>query len=46
MANESNAQIIVVNMLKFFQRTKNERIRTELADRITTMASQYSPSPI
>ncbi|KAH0787252.1 Adaptin N terminal region family protein [Histomonas meleagridis] len=46
MACESNAQIIVVNMLKFFQRTKNERVRTELADRITSIASQFSPSPL
>jgi AP-4 complex subunit epsilon-1 len=46
MANENNAQIIVINMVKFFQRTRNERIRTELADRITTIASQYSPSPL
>ena len=46
MANENNAQIIVVNMLKFFQRTKNERVRIELADRITSIASSYSPSPI
>ena len=46
MACEGNAQIIIINMLKFFQRTKNERIRTELADRITSIASQYSPSPL
>lgn len=46
MANENNAQIIVINMLKFFQRTKNERVRTELADRITSIASQYAPSPL
>ncbi|OHS93347.1 Adaptin N terminal region family protein [Tritrichomonas foetus] len=46
MANENNAQIIVVNMLKFFQRTKNERVRIELADRITSIASNYSPSPL
>ena len=46
MANENNAQIIVINMLKFFQKTKNERVRTELADRITTIASEYSPSPL
>jgi AP-4 complex subunit epsilon-1 len=46
MADENNTQIIVINMLRFFQRTKNERIRTELADRITTIASQFSPSPI
>jgi AP-4 complex subunit epsilon-1 len=38
MANKSNAQIIVVNTLKFFQRTKNERIRTELADGIAVFA--------
>jgi AP-4 complex subunit epsilon-1 len=46
MANEANAQIIVINMLKFFQRAKNERVRTELADRTTTIAAQYSPSPL
>ncbi|KAK8860288.1 hypothetical protein M9Y10_011952 [Tritrichomonas musculus] len=46
MANESNSQIIIVNMLKFFQKTKNENIRIELADRITSIASKYSPSPI
>ena len=46
MANENNAQIIVINMLKFFQKTKNERVRTELADRITSIASEYSPSPL
>ena len=46
MANESNAQIIVINMLKFFQKTKNERVRVELADRITSIASEYSPSPL
>lgn len=46
MANESNAQIIIVNMLKFSQKTKNENIRVELADRITDIASKYSPSPI
>lgn len=46
MANESNSQIIIVNMLKFFQKTKNESIRIELADRITSIASKYSQSPI
>ncbi|KAK8860176.1 hypothetical protein M9Y10_011840 [Tritrichomonas musculus] len=46
MANENNAQIIIINMLKFFQKTKNERIRIELADRITSIASNFSPSPI
>jgi len=46
MANEGNAQIIVLNMLRFFQRTKNERVRIELADRITSIASRFSPSPL
>ena len=46
MANENNSQIIIVNMLKFFQKTKNEAIRIELADRITSIASVYSPSPL
>ncbi|EAY13862.1 Adaptin N terminal region family protein [Trichomonas vaginalis G3] len=46
MASEDNAQIIVINMLKFFQRTKNEIIRRDLSDRITDIASKFSPSPI
>ena len=46
MASEDNAQIIVINMLRFFQRTKSESIRRDLADRITDIASKYSPSPI
>lgn len=46
MANPDNAQIIIINMLKFFQKTKNERIKVELVDRITSIASKYSPSPI
>ncbi|KAH0795013.1 Adaptin N terminal region family protein [Histomonas meleagridis] len=46
MANENNAQIIILNMLKFFQRTKNERIRIELIDRITSIAMEYSPTPL
>lgn len=46
MASEENSQIIVINMLRFFQRTKNENIRRDLADRITDIASKYSPSPI
>ena len=46
MANESNAQIIVLNMLRFFQRTRSERIRADLADRITSIASRFSPSPL
>jgi len=46
MANENNAQIIVINMLRFFQRTKNESNRRELADRITQISAKYAPSPL
>ncbi|EAY05277.1 Adaptin N terminal region family protein [Trichomonas vaginalis G3] len=46
MASPDNSQIIVVNMLKFLQKTKNETIRRDLSDRITDIASKYSPSPI
>jgi AP-4 complex subunit epsilon-1 len=46
MANVENAQIIVLNMLKFFQKTKNEAILSELVDKVTSVASRFSPSPM
>jgi AP-4 complex subunit epsilon-1 len=47
MANEANAQTIVMKMLDFFQKKNNViDVRIELADQISSLANKFFPNPI